>query len=173
MYQAQNTVHSDQNHSNSPSEPADHGFGWYADAQRHVLEQERKARAGHQHPEQYIATKAEFRYYQALSWARDGMQQKFTKDEFACMVGIANTSEWEWFDGPCIGRVVGVLETGSADDRYLTPHQQKALARRLSELHLVEAAALIDICEVLSLQRDPDSFEDALIPLGFELKTND
>lgn len=173
MDQTQKTVHSYQNRSNSPSELVDHGFGWYADAQRNVLEQERKARAGHHHPVEYIATKAEFRYYQALSWARDSLQHKFTQDEFACMVGIANTSAWEWFDGPDLGRLVKVLETGSANDGGLSPMQQKALARRLEQLNYMEAAALIDLCEVLSLEGDSGSFTDALIPLGFELKTHD
>lgn len=170
-----NTVHkfSEQKHPNAQSELADHGFGWYADAQRNVLEQERKARAGHQHPVQYIATKAEFRYYQTLSWARDGLQNQFTEDEFACMVSIANTVVWDWVDGPDLGRLLKPLEAGSADDSRLTKCEQKSLAKRLRKLQYMEAAALIDLCEVLSLHGDSTPFADALIPLGFELKTND
>lgn len=171
-----NPVHSASHmeHVNALSEPVHHSFGWYADAQQHVLEQERKARgAGHQHTEQYVATNAEFRYYQALSWARDGLQHQFTEDEFACMVSIANTVAWDWVDSPDLGRLVKVLETGSANDGGLTPRQQKALARRLEQLNYMEAAALIDLCEVLSLEGESGSFTDALIPLGFELKTHD
>ena len=59
-----NPVHSASHmeHVNALSEPVHHSFGWYADAQQHVLEQERKARgAGHQHTEQYVATNAEDR----------------------------------------------------------------------------------------------------------------
>jgi hypothetical protein len=181
MAQTQKTVHkfSEQKHRNSQSELVDHGFDWYANAQQHVLEQERKARgAGHQYrerrlPEQYVATTAEFRYYQALSWARDGLQQQFTEDEFACMVSIANTVAWDWVDSPDLGRLLKPLEAGSADDSRLTKSEQKSLAKRLRKLQYMEAAALIDLCEVLTMQGDPASFTDALIPLGFELKPND
>lgn len=171
-----NPVHSASHmeHVNALSEPVHHSFGWYTDAQQHVLEQERKARgAGHQHTEQYVATNAEFRYYQALSWARDGLQHQFTEDEFACMVSVANTVAWDWVDSPDLGRLLKPLESGSAVDSRLTKSEQKSLARRLKQLHHMEAVALIDLCEVLSLHGDSTPFADALIPLGFELKTND
>jgi hypothetical protein len=176
-----NPVHSASHmeHVNALSEPVHHSFAWYADAKRHVLEQERKARGtgrqcGERHlPEQYIATNAEFRYYQALSWARDGLQHQFTEDEFACMVSIANTVAWDWVDGPDLGRLLKPLEAGSADEGRLTNSEQKSLAKRLRKLQHMEAAALIDLCEVLSLQGDSASFAAALIPLGFELKAND